>query len=323
MSSQTELIKGWLKQAGCQKIRESGIDHLVSSCPFHKDQYPSFSINTANGLFLCYSGGCAMSGNLINFLMAALGWSFKKAKEASQLVDVPDLDDESLWRIPSYERKRAELVIENKMIREGHLGMYQFIPHYMLERGYPKRLLQRWEVGYDYGSRRVTIPVRDGKGELIGISKRSTFDGQMPKYLHLGFRKSNYLYGAHRCLNTRRVVVVEGQLDVIAWYGLVERFGMNLSVCVSTMGSRVSQTQIDLLSRFPEVILALDNDVDGAAAMRRIGDGLVGRMKPNSLLALRSWPKGCKDIGDLFEREVTQEQFMRFWNRQENYLEIE
>jgi DNA primase len=298
-------MKTWLQRAGATQVRETGVGNLISTCPFHRDSHPSFSMNTENGLFLCYAQGCGVSGNLINFLMTALGWNFLKAQEAMNEMDIPSLDDPSVYTLPPYERRRCkDLEVETSKIREGHLGMYRFCPQYMVERGYSKAMLREWEIGYDFGIGRVTIPVRDRSRKLLGITKRSTYDDRPPKYLHLGFKKGSHLYGAYKDPEAREVVAVEGQVDVLAWYALQKLYNFEPILCVSTMGSRVSQVQIEMLSRYKRVYMAFDNDTDGIATTSRVGEGLMRRMNPGNVLVLRGFPDSCKDVGDVYEKQV-------------------
>lgn len=315
-----QILK-WLKESGATKIRESGTNQVVSTCPFHRDRYPSFCINVTNGLFVCYAQGCGVSGNIINFLMGALGWRYQRAAEAIEYLNIPSLDDESVYELPEFERRRtAELEVPKRTITEGHLGMYRFCPTYMLERGYPKSLLKHWEIGFDYGAYRVTFPVRDVHGALVGISKRSTLNSQNPKYLHLGFKKSNYLYGAHRCRGAREVVVTEGQPDLLAWYALRKKYPhLDLPPSVSTMGSRVALNQINLMSKYSSVILAFDNDSDGRAATVKVGEELLKRLPRGRVKVLVHWPEGCKDVGDVFEKHLTEKQVRSFVCHPEPY----
>lgn len=292
-----DRIARWLEMAGAKKIRNTGVDNIVSTCPFHGDRSPSFSIRSDNGLFLCYAQGCGVQGNLINFLVSALGWSFKRARRAAERLDIPTLDDPALV-LPAYGMRHIvdDGDEEKSTITEGQLGIYDFCPRYMVRRGFDRKVLKRWEIGYDYGTQRVTIPVRDEKGRLVGVTKRATLKYQedhMGKYLHLGFRKSRYLYGLTHA-REGPIVVVEGQLDAIALHQL--DLGVNP---VATMGARVSNRQIDALAKLRRpIILAFDNDKDGYAAMQRVGDHLASRVAIGRLRAVR-WEEGVHDFGDL------------------------
>ena len=202
--------------------------------------------------------------------------------------------------------------MEEYSMREGHLGLYDFCPRYMLRRGFQKEVLKHWDIGYDYGVQRVTFPVRDADGKLVGISKRSTLEGQLPKYLHLGFRRGHFLYGMQHMTRGCAAVLVEGQADVLAWSQMYPDY----PVCpLATMGSRVTKKQVDWIAKHcSEVFLAFDNDEDGQATVTRVGDALIGRIPRGRLYVYNNWPEEVKDIGDLIAcTRLVQKHFVNRW----------
>ena len=291
--SSAKKIQDFMEQAGCQKIRPSGEGELVSSCPFHASSSFNFSMNTITGLYVCYSNKCGASGNLATFLMGALHWSVKKAtiQQESLGIQFPEDDEEEAPAPPTYDERRLKGARqENVGVSERTLALYEQCPAYLLDRGFHKDVLKRWEIGLDLRTKQVTIPVRDAGGRLVGLSRRQTYEKAMPKYLHLGFRKGQYLFGGHFRADT--VEVGEGQLDAIA---LNQLLGVP---AVSTMGARVSKRQANLLAgSYDSVVLAFDDDSDGRSATRRVGDQLLNIMGP-ACVRVRSFV-GLKDPGDL------------------------
>jgi DNA primase len=305
MTTKQERVWRWLSDAGGQRIRNSGVGNLVSTCPFHVDSKPSFSISFDSGLFICYSAQCGVSGNLINFLVSGLNWTYPKARIAAEDFEIGERVPLEEIALPDFiDRKRKADGIVYEKVREGLLGLYDFKPAYMVERGFSTPVLRRWEVGFDYGSRRVTLPVRDRKGALVGISKRAIDFYQEPPYLHLGFSKGLFLYGAHLVPEGAGIVVMEGQLDVQTWDQTVRIGSTSNLYPVSTMGSRVSKIQIGLMRKYPRVFLAFDDDEDGRAATRKVGEALLPTFGPD-LSVLRQFPvvDGVRlnDPGDLFK----------------------
>lgn len=284
-------VRTWMEQAGCRFIRESG-DNLVSTCPFHHVRSGTqFALNYKTGLYVCYSGACGASGNIYSFLVSGLHWSKTKAKWASEdFADGVDTREDKDLELPEWE-KRHERVAE-ETLPEWMLGLYDFTPKYMLTRGFSAETIAAWEIGYDRKHKRVTFPVRDVSGKLMGFSKRATRKGQTPPYLHLGFKKSRILYGEYRVDATQPLWVVEGQADVLSLWQLGER---NV---VATMGTRVSDKQLSRLQEYNTVILALDNDRDGYATALRLGDELLESGQAGILFA--DWKRVCvKDPGEL------------------------
>jgi DNA primase len=277
-------------------------------------------MRTDNGLFVCYSAGCGASGNLITFLMTGLGWSFNKALKASEREGIVSLDDPATYSLPEYLKRRSEVEIE-ATVTEGWLGAYDFCPKYMLRRGFERRTLREWGIGYDYGTGRVTIPVRDSSGKLVGISKRSTRDDGLPKYLHLGFQRGRFLYGMEKCPRGSTVVLTEGQFDVLSWWQSFQEIAPDV-IPLSTMGSKVTVRQITWIARnCKRVILAFDNDSDGQATVIRVGDALQKRMNPGRVFGVTKWPEGYKDVGDMVKLEHRRAR-KKLWDSLEYYSEL-
>src|SRR6185295_15208253 len=64
---------------------------------------------------------------------------------------------------------------------EALLGVFDFCPVRLLEEGFTEETLEMHNIGFDRERHRITFPIRDVKGRLIGISGRTVID-QIPKY---------------------------------------------------------------------------------------------------------------------------------------------
>ncbi len=135
-------------------------------------------------------------------------------------------------------------------------------------------LVQRGRGGgvYDRFRERITFPVRDARGRVLGFGARAMRSEQGAKYVNSAegelYRKSETLYGIDRArgaiTKAGRAVVVEGYTDVLALHqaGLTEAVGV--------MGTAVTEQQVAMLSgQIGEVVLALDADRAGQEAMLR------------------------------------------------------
>lgn len=292
-----ERIIDYMSRAGCSRIRVSG-DEAVATCPFHNDTKPSFAMNLRTGLFICYSAHCGVTGNIINFLHSALNFTYDRARTiAEEMLEWDsDLQEHDPF-LPDwdYRHEKGEVERENTPpIREAQLALYYFLPRSLANRGFDPQHLKAWEIGFDYGTKRVTIPVRDREGKLVGITKRAARPDQEPKYLHLGFQKGQYLYGYHReklyDVGTN-AIVVEGQLDAVAWDCVGWEY-----LPLATMGTKVTKHQANMLVDFERVLLAFDNDPDGWAATAKVGDILLPKVGPNIVFVATKWPRGATDI---------------------------
>ncbi len=180
-------------------------------------------------------------------------------------------------------------------------------PEYLAGRGFPADVQAKWEAGhapagwrnllgaltkqghvaealiaaglvrakngrlYDVFRDRITLPVRDSQGRVVGFIGRAAPGSEGPKYLNSPetalFKKGQLLYGLHevrdRLASGARPVIVEGAFD--AW-------AINLAstehAAVAPSGTAFTSAQLDLLRRAVDLtgtglLLALDGDAAG------------------------------------------------------------
>jgi len=68
------------------------------------------------------------------------------------------------------------------VLDEDVLDEYRHAPKMLLRAGYAKSTLRHFEVGYDPNNLRITFPIRNVYGDLVGISGRAMLEGQEPRY---------------------------------------------------------------------------------------------------------------------------------------------
>ncbi len=143
----------------------------------------------------------------------------------------------------------------------------------------------------DMFSNRITIAIRDQRGNIIGFGARAMGDAQ-PKYLNTHetpiFNKSATLYGldwAHEAIRASgKAIVVEGYMDVIA---AQEHGFKNVVAC---MGTAVTPQQMKSLAsclpdnpdQQPSIVLCLDADAAGQEASLRGLRVALNEFKRNS-----------------------------------------
>ena len=127
---------------------------------------------------------------------------------------------------------------------------------------------------YDRFRGRLMFPIRDERGQLVAFGGRLLGEGH-PKYVNSGdtpiFRKSRVLYGLHRAkqklLETRRAVLVEGYLDVIACH----RAGV--TEAVASLGTAFAEDHAKLMKRWCDrATILYDGDEAGQKAAERACD---------------------------------------------------
>jgi len=80
------------------------------------------------------------------------------------------------------EARRRKKSFEGQFqLPEELLGVFDWCPLFLLNAGFSKELLKEHDIGYDKTRDRITFPIRDIYGNLIGISGRAMDDVE-PKY---------------------------------------------------------------------------------------------------------------------------------------------
>jgi DNA primase len=172
-------------------------------------------------------------------------------------------------------------------------------------------LIQKGRQGghYDRFRSRITFPIRDQRGRVLGFGARALSADSKPKYLNSPegelYRKSHTLYGIDRArgaiAKARRAIVVEGYTDVLA----LHQTGVEEAVAI--MGTAITPEQIAMLAGLTEsVVLALDADRAGADAMIRAQRVAGGK---NLELRVAAMPEG-EDPADMLQGS-SPERFMQ------------
>lgn len=157
---------------------------------------------------------------------------------------------------------------------------------------------------YDFFRGRITIPIHDRRGRVIGFGARAIGDAQ-PKYLNspdtVLFDKGRTLFNLHRASGPARrkgrLVVVEGYLDVMAMH----RAG--IEEVVAPNGTAITETQLRMLwALAPAPILCLDGDTAGRKAAVRAAMLALPLIEPGKTLQFAFPPLGT-DPDDLQRSE--------------------
>ncbi len=155
---------------------------------------------------------------------------------------------------------------------------------------------------YDRFRRRITFPLCDARGRVIGFGARAIGTDQKPKYLNSAenviFHKGRNVYAADLArgpaAKAGEVILCEGYTDVIAMH----QAGLRNSV--GLMGTALTDDQVAELARMaPVVVLALDADSAGQEAMLRAARVAAGKSVDLRVMAL---PPGT-DPADLVASE--------------------
>jgi DNA primase len=147
---------------------------------------------------------------------------------------------------------------------------------------------------YDRFRGRLMIPIRDARGRIIAFGGRILGDGE-PKYLNspdtVLFDKGRTLYNLDLAgpasRSARRLIVVEGYMDVIA----LDRAG--IAEVVAPNGTAVTEAQLERMWRLdPAPILCFDGDSAGRKAAIRAATRALPFLGPERTLRFVELPAG-------------------------------
>ncbi|MFA5777299.1 MAG: DNA primase [Parcubacteria group bacterium] len=156
---------------------------------------------------------------------------------------------------------------------------------------------------YDRFRDRITFPVMDVMGQVVGFSARVAPGGDesQAKYVNTPetsvYHKSKVLYGLSRAKQNIKtensVIIVEGNMDVIA----AHQAGIKNTVAVS--GTALTGEQVDILKRYAsEVKMLFDMDSAGEKATQRSAEICFQKDINVSVITL---PEG-KDAAELVQK---------------------
>jgi DNA primase len=198
-----------------------------------------------------------------------------------------------LWESEEASRAREYLAgrgLEEALLREFRVGYAPsawdrvllqsrrggFSEQELLDAGLVQRSREQPGRVYDRFRARITFPLCDRRGRVLGFGARAMRADDPAKYLNSAdgevFHKREHLFGLHlaRALAAKAgsIVLCEGYTDVIAMHQAGVRN------CVGLMGTALTDEQLGLLAQLaPTLVLALDADGPGQEAMLKAARG--------------------------------------------------
>ena len=165
-------------------------DFIASACPFHKggeERRASFWINRETGAWGCFS--CTKHGSGLKWLLKDMGLKSLKVQAVLEEAELDAKKTEKVRKAKARLKARKDYKGDH-ILPDSLLGVFDWMPLALVEQGYTPELLKEHDIGYDKRNERITFPIRDLYGNLVGISGRSTRPGEEPKYLVYNGRRN-------------------------------------------------------------------------------------------------------------------------------------
>lgn len=276
--------------------------------PFSGEKTPSFFVSPDKHIWHDFSSN--KGGDVFAFVMEVEGMDFRQALEhlaRKAGVDLTMYDNKGSQEIARKKKRLLEAhdlaakYYQQSLLRNQHALEYVF-----KKRGLSKQIVQEFMIGYapttgdalvqflakkgftkkeladggltnrfggDMFRGRMTVPLMDSTGQVIGFTARIIVDDpKAPKYLNtpqtLLYDKSRHVFGLSQAKEAIRTqdyaVVVEGNLDVVSSHQV------GIRPVVATAGTAMTEHHLRALARLSgNVRLAFDGDKAGLAATER------------------------------------------------------
>lgn len=241
---------------------------LYGKCPLHDDKTPSFSVNTRENLFYCFS--CGRGGGIIQYLIKYEGLSIDEAVQ--KVCRLAKIDPEKLCTsetvrfLRKMKRRTSQKEIRHPVLDEAEYLKYaDEVPAEWLQEGISAATMKEFEVRVDKRANRIVYPVRNRAGELINIKGRTRF----PNYKEMHLQKyinyktvgtMDYFQGLHLTepfIHEKHEAIVFESLKSV-----MKCWDYSIKNTISAEKHDLTPEQIRLLiSLRADVVLAYDGDV--------------------------------------------------------------
>lgn len=310
--------------------------------PFSGEKTPSFFVSPDKNIWHDFSSN--KGGDVFSFVMEVEGLDFRGALELlARKAGVELADYESAGAKALAARKKRALeanalaarYYQQCLLRNQHAVEYVF-----RQRGLDKRVVRDFQIGYapDSGTAlvnmlqkrgfnkkeiadaglanryggdmfrgRMTIPLMDASGQVIGFTGRIIGEvPNAPKYLNTSqtilYDKGRHIFALSQAKEAIRksefVVMVEGNVDVISSHQAGVR------QVVATAGTAMTEHHLRAIKRLTgDVRLAYDGDKAGIAATER---AIAIAAQVGVDLTIITLPSGAKDPDDLIRSDPAQ-----------------
>mgnify|MGYP006129920143 FL=1 len=279
-------------------------NNYTCCCPFHEEKTPSFVVSPQKAIFHCF--GCGAGGNVLTFIKDHEGLTFVEAVERlAELNNVTVPREKSYIQNDFSKTHEINEITANSYFNSLKNTENKHIVEYLKTRGISGETAKDFKIGfadfnqtkllaelqnkfsdkeilesgnflrnekgfYPFQRNRVTFPIQNSSGKIIGFGGRVIDDSQ-PKYLNSKdskfFNKTRELYGFNNAKKDKKTddfIVTEGYMDVV----MLSEHGVNNAV--ASLGTAFSQNHMNSMFKMRrKITFCFDSDEAGLKAAWR------------------------------------------------------
>lgn len=278
----------------CERYLARG-QSFIFDCPLCASRKKLY-IRKSDGRFICFK--CkeenGFSGRAEYALTHLTGLSVNEIKEAIYGISTdgkPYIEDHFFEDEEIIEESEVVITDWPSTIHPIESSLSQRGANYLVSRGIPVDVAQKYRIRFDPIANRVCFPVYAGS-YLVGWQGRAIYDDVEPKALtSAGFVKSKFLMFNGRDPQ-KHMVLCEGPIDAIK----ADLVGGN----VCSMGKMISPDQLLIIKNSGIDTLYLALDPDAHLEMEKIVKYFYGNLHIKQIPILA----GRKDLGEMSFKEV-------------------
>lgn len=262
--------------------------------PDHHTEKRHFQVNLFQPTVHCFAN-CGISGSYERAIAMIEGVTHRQARKS--ILRHSRLGGGN----PVRKRHRGGTV---ETISPGTLEYERFLPHaalaFLASRNLSPEIIAKFELGWDADALRVVIPVKDRRGRVRLLIRRTIRPKVEPRYLYTeGVERNSLLFGLDTIdpgtVRLDGMVLVEGSIDKM----VLDSYSIPPSVAI--LGSKLSEIQARIICKArPSVIYTMfDADAAGIGATISVAQRIRGIP-----IRVCRYPKGKTDPAVLNEKEA-------------------
>jgi len=281
------------------ELKKSGGNFKVC-CPFHGEKTPSLVISPSKNIWHCF-GACSTGGDAIKFVQEHNKLSFAETIEEiagnNGIAVTYEEGGDTRERDSIYKINEMFLGFSVSKLRDKDI-------EYLHNRGFNDETIEEWGLGYgsnsddaiahyvknfipipeainagvlgngkngvyNFFSRRITFPIKNQSGKVVGFAGRALKSDAKQKYLNSRegklFSKGKILFGLDQAraaaIKKGWLIVQEGQFDTM----LTHQIGIKNTA--GTQGTALTVDHVRMIKKMHvKVLLAYDGDKAGINA---------------------------------------------------------
>lgn len=261
-----EYIELILEQTGFHYIEYNKMRNEYR-CAREEGRNPtSVKINEKTLAATCFSTN--LKGDLVTLVQSKIYTSFPNTiKRIAEIVDFKDTGKQEEYSLPfggfykQIAKLRSDEFFDLETYSDDILNRFEIVPNMLFyEDGILPEVQNKFQIGYDSVTGRISVPWRSFSGELVGVmgrlNKKELTDEDVKWFPIIPFPKSKTLYGYvenyNSILEKKFVLISESEK------GTLQLSSKGLNFGVSLGGSFLSEFQANnIKSMFPETIIVM------------------------------------------------------------------